>query len=102
MHCLLVPGKEDDQAARNSSAPLDGWKQAHHQCPEPQSGTYSPGSTAQWTDDAWVVDPTRPPALGIDHLAAPARRAWQRALPILSDLGDLPAFESFAAEDAST
>jgi hypothetical protein len=27
----------------------------------------------------------------------------QRALPILSDLGnDLPAFESFAAEDAST
>jgi tetratricopeptide (TPR) repeat protein len=34
---------------------------------------------------------------------APARRAWQRALPILSDLGDdLPAFESFAAEDAST
>jgi hypothetical protein len=34
---------------------------------------------------------------------APARRAWPRALPILSDLGDdLPAFESFAAEDAST
>jgi len=34
---------------------------------------------------------------------APARRAWQGALPILSDLGDdLPAFESFAAEDAST
>jgi hypothetical protein len=34
---------------------------------------------------------------------APARRAWQRALPILSDLGDdLPAFESFAAEDVST
>ena len=34
---------------------------------------------------------------------APARRAWQRALPMLSDLGDdLPAFESFAAEDAST
>jgi hypothetical protein len=30
---------------------------------------------------------------------APARRAWQRALPILSDL---PAFESFAAEDVST
>jgi tetratricopeptide (TPR) repeat protein len=34
---------------------------------------------------------------------APARRAWQRALPMLSDLGDdLPPFESFAAEDAST
>jgi tetratricopeptide (TPR) repeat protein len=34
---------------------------------------------------------------------ASARRAWQRALPILSELGDdLPAFESFAAEDAST
>ena len=33
---------------------------------------------------------------------APAAR-WQRALPILSDLGDdLPAFESFAAEDAGT
>jgi hypothetical protein len=32
-----------------------------------------------------------------------ARRAWQRALPILTDLGEeLPAFESFAAEDAST
>jgi hypothetical protein len=34
---------------------------------------------------------------------APARRAWQRVLPILSDLGDdLPAFESFATADAST
>jgi len=34
---------------------------------------------------------------------ASARRAWQRALPLLSELGDeLPAFESFAAEDAST
>lgn len=34
---------------------------------------------------------------------ASAKRAWQRALPLLSDLGDeLPAFESFAAEDAST
>jgi tetratricopeptide (TPR) repeat protein len=33
----------------------------------------------------------------------PARQAWQRALPILNDLGDdLPDFESFAAEDAST
>jgi DNA-binding SARP family transcriptional activator/tetratricopeptide (TPR) repeat protein len=32
-----------------------------------------------------------------------ARRAWQSALPILSDLGDeVPAFESFASEDAST
>jgi DNA-binding SARP family transcriptional activator len=34
---------------------------------------------------------------------ASARRAWQRALPLLSELGnDLPAFESFAAADAST
>ena len=33
---------------------------------------------------------------------ASARRAWQRALPLLSELGaDLPAFESFAAEDDS-
>jgi DNA-binding SARP family transcriptional activator/tetratricopeptide (TPR) repeat protein len=32
-----------------------------------------------------------------------ARRAWQSALPILSDLGDeVPAFESFVSEDAST
>jgi Flp pilus assembly protein TadD len=31
---------------------------------------------------------------------ASARRAWQRALPLLSELGhDLPAFESFAAAD---
>lgn len=34
---------------------------------------------------------------------ASARRAWQRALPLLSELGhDLPAFESFAAEDDSS
>jgi len=34
---------------------------------------------------------------------ASARRAWQRALPILNALGDdLSAFESFATEDART
>jgi hypothetical protein len=46
----------------------------------------------------WIAIAQR--AAGHDALA---RRAWQRALPILSNLGDdLSAFESFAAEDAST